>query len=69
MTDTALPLSRFKVLDLTRARSMIATINTPDGDIRVVGSPIKFTGYNTSYLAPPLLGEHNEELLAQEDVK
>lgn len=55
--------------DLTRARSMIAAINTPDGEIRVVGSPIKFTGYSTSYQVPPLLGEHNEELLAQKDVK
>jgi CoA:oxalate CoA-transferase len=50
--------------ELTHARNMVATINTPHGNIRVVGNPLKFDGYDTPYHAPPLLGEHNELLRA-----
>ncbi|HRP95338.1 MAG TPA: CoA transferase [Rhodocyclaceae bacterium] len=49
--------------DLTRDRAMVVTIRTAaDGDIRVVGNPIKCSGFATEYRAPPLLGEHNAEL-------
>ena len=50
--------------DLSRARDMVAAIDTPDGTFRMVGNPIKFSEYSTTYKAPPLLGEHNDEILS-----
>jgi len=55
--------------DLTHSRNMVAAIDTSDGTFRMVGNPIKFTGYTTTYKTPPLLGEHTEEILSQEDMK
>jgi crotonobetainyl-CoA:carnitine CoA-transferase CaiB-like acyl-CoA transferase len=48
--------------DLTREREMVVDVPTPDGPIRSVGNPFKITGVRTSYEAPPLLGEHTDEL-------
>lgn len=47
----------------TEARSMVITIATPDGPIRLTGNPIKMPGTDDSHCAPPLLGEHNEQFL------
>jgi crotonobetainyl-CoA:carnitine CoA-transferase CaiB-like acyl-CoA transferase len=49
--------------DLARSRDMVAAIDTPDGPIRVVGTPFKITGHTPRYGAPPLLGEHTGEVL------
>jgi len=49
--------------DLTRERTMVVTIPTPEGALRVVGNPIKCDGHETPYRPPPLLGEHNGEVL------
>jgi crotonobetainyl-CoA:carnitine CoA-transferase CaiB-like acyl-CoA transferase len=48
--------------DLTREREMVVDVPTPAGSIRSVGNPFKIAGVRTSYEAPPLLGEHTEEL-------
>ncbi len=52
--------------DLTCARNMVVEINIPDGNFRVVGNPLKVVGYNTPFRPPPLLGEHNEEILQRD---
>ncbi len=49
--------------DLAAARAMIDTIHTPDGDFRLVGNPIKLSGYEAHHRPPPLLGEHTHEIL------
>jgi len=49
--------------EVTAARGMIETIETPDGTLRVVGNPIKMPGYDSNSTPPPLLGEHNHEIL------
>ena len=49
--------------DLAAARAMIDTIHTPDGDFRLVGNPIKLSGYEAHHRPPPLLGEHTDEIL------
>ena len=51
--------------DIVAAREMIAIIPTPDGPLRVLGSPIKFIGQETTYSLPPMLGEHNSEILTE----
>lgn len=52
--------------DLTAVRDMVKTIDTPDGPIRVLGNPIKCDGADSEPGPPPLLGEHNDKLLAAE---
>lgn len=49
--------------DLVEARDMIATIPCAGGTIRAVGNPIRIVGLPQAYGPPPLLGEHNAELL------
>lgn len=49
--------------DQTLARQMIASIDTAAGPLRTVGNPVKFTGEPVMPAPPPLLGEHNDELL------
>jgi crotonobetainyl-CoA:carnitine CoA-transferase CaiB-like acyl-CoA transferase len=48
--------------ELTRERGMVVDVPTPAGPIRSVGNPFKITGVRTRYEAPPLLGEHTDEL-------
>jgi crotonobetainyl-CoA:carnitine CoA-transferase CaiB-like acyl-CoA transferase len=50
--------------DLAASRNMVAVIPTPDGPLRVVGNPIKLSDHQQTYTAPPLLGEHNDDVLA-----
>jgi len=50
--------------ELVASRDMIAVIATPDGPLRVVGNPIKLSDHQQTYTPPPLLGEHNDEVLA-----
>jgi crotonobetainyl-CoA:carnitine CoA-transferase CaiB-like acyl-CoA transferase len=51
-----------------QARDMIISINHPDyGDLTMIGSPFKFSQTPCSYTRyPPNLGEHTNEILAQE---
>ncbi len=51
--------------ELAASRDMIAVIPTPDGPLRVVGNPIKLSDHQQTYTPPPLLGEHNDEVLAE----
>ncbi len=51
--------------ELAASRDMIAVIPTPDGPLRVVGNPIKLSDHRQTYAAPPLLGEHSEEILGE----
>ena len=47
---------------LVEARSMVATIETPEGPIRVVANPIRMGGEPQTYAAPPRLHEHTREV-------
>jgi len=49
--------------DIVSTRDMIAVIPTPDGPLRMIGNPIRMPDHTPRYGLPPLLGEHNEELL------
>jgi CoA:oxalate CoA-transferase len=49
--------------DLVRARGSVVTVDTPDGPLRMVASPIRIEGTQPSYRVPPRLHEHTEELL------
>ncbi|UEM21989.1 CoA transferase [Skermanella mucosa] len=51
--------------DLARSHDMVVSIPTGDGDLAVVGNPIRFPGEPTRYGPPPLLGEHTAALLAE----
>jgi crotonobetainyl-CoA:carnitine CoA-transferase CaiB-like acyl-CoA transferase len=41
---------------------MVVEIDTPDGPLRVLASPIKFSDGETDYRPPPRLHEHTDEL-------
>ena len=48
-----------------KARNMILNLPHPrGGEVRLVGNPIKMEGINENeYSAPPILGQHNDEIL------
>jgi CoA:oxalate CoA-transferase len=48
--------------DLVRDRGMVVDIETPEGPLRVLASPIRFDESRTEYKAPPRLHEHTDEL-------
>ncbi len=48
---------------LTTARDMVVTIPTPDGALRLVGTPFKIAGCEPEFAPPPLLGEHTAEFV------
>jgi crotonobetainyl-CoA:carnitine CoA-transferase CaiB-like acyl-CoA transferase len=52
----------------TSARRMIETTEHPTiGALKVIGTPFKFSGTECSVRsAPPTLGQHSDEILAQE---
>ncbi len=54
--------------DMAASREMIAVIPTPDGALRVVGNPIKISGFTPQYTLPPLLGEHTDAILGAPDM-
>jgi hypothetical protein len=43
---------------------MVVSIATPDGPLRVIGSPIRFHDAAPEYRVPPRLHEHTEELIS-----
>ena len=49
------------------AREMLIDMEHPEiGDLRLVGSPLKFSDTPVEYkLPPPKLGEHTEEVLKE----
>ncbi len=49
--------------DLTGSRNLVVALETPDGPIRVIASPIKFSDHGGKYGPPPLLGEHTAAYL------
>jgi crotonobetainyl-CoA:carnitine CoA-transferase CaiB-like acyl-CoA transferase len=51
--------------ELVAARGMVASIETEEGPLRVVGNPIRCLGVEQAYRAPPRLDEHGEELLGE----
>jgi crotonobetainyl-CoA:carnitine CoA-transferase CaiB-like acyl-CoA transferase len=51
--------------DLTRSRDMIVPLGDGTASLRAVGSPLKFDGYAPTYGLPPLLGEHDAEVLGK----
>jgi hypothetical protein len=42
---------------------MIVPLGDGTASLRAVGSPLKFDGYTPAYGLPPLLGEHDAEVL------
>jgi crotonobetainyl-CoA:carnitine CoA-transferase CaiB-like acyl-CoA transferase len=48
---------------VTEGHEMIVGLKTKDGEIRVVGNPIRISGSPPTYSRPPLLGEHSSEVL------
>ncbi|MEE8433690.1 MAG: CoA transferase [bacterium] len=49
--------------DLVAEREMVVSMEVPEGPIRAVGAPLKFSDFKPAYRPPPLLGEHTEEVL------
>ena len=49
--------------DIAQQRDMIVSIESEDGPIVATGNPIKIQGWRPKYQRPPLLGEHNVDLL------
>jgi crotonobetainyl-CoA:carnitine CoA-transferase CaiB-like acyl-CoA transferase len=49
--------------ELVAARSMVATIETGAGPLRVVANPIRVEGVEQRFELPPRLHEHTEEIL------
>jgi len=52
---------------IVRERKMVISIETEHGTIRGIASPIRFGDSSPSYERPPLLGEHTDALLAEDD--
>jgi CoA:oxalate CoA-transferase len=50
--------------ELVRSRGMVVSVDTADGPVQMVGSPIRFNDARPEYRVPPRLHEHTEELLA-----
>jgi CoA:oxalate CoA-transferase len=53
--------------EIVRDRKMVASIDTKHGTIRGIACPIRFADSDPSYEPPPLLGEHNDELLGEDE--
>jgi CoA:oxalate CoA-transferase len=48
--------------ELLRARGMVVSVDTDDGPLRLIGSPIRLDDAQPEYRAPPRLHEHTAEL-------
>lgn len=49
--------------DLVRSRGMVVSVETADGPLQMIGSPIRFSDASPEYRPPPGLHEHTGELL------
>jgi crotonobetainyl-CoA:carnitine CoA-transferase CaiB-like acyl-CoA transferase len=48
--------------DLVRARGMVVSVDTDDGPLQMIGSPIRFDDAQPEFRAPPRLHEHTADL-------
>jgi crotonobetainyl-CoA:carnitine CoA-transferase CaiB-like acyl-CoA transferase len=48
--------------DLVLGRDMVVDIDTADGPLRVLASPIRFSDSDAEYRAPPRLHEHTADV-------
>ena len=46
---------------------MVTSVETEDGPLRLVASPIRFDGGSAEYRPPPRLHEHTGELVERPD--
>ena len=46
---------------------MVTSVETEDGPLRLVASPIRFEGGSAEYRPPPRLHEHTGEIVGQPD--
>jgi CoA:oxalate CoA-transferase len=49
--------------EFVRSREMVVELDTDDGPLYVMGSPIRFDGARAEYRAPPRLHEHTRDLV------
>jgi crotonobetainyl-CoA:carnitine CoA-transferase CaiB-like acyl-CoA transferase len=49
--------------ELVRSRDMVVSVETADGPLRMIASPIRFSDASPEYRAPPHLHEHDAEIL------
>ena len=49
--------------DLVRSNDMVVSVDTADGPLRMVGSPIRFSDASPEYRPPPRLHEHTADLV------
>lgn len=53
--------------DLVRSRGMVVEVETPDGPLRLVASPVRFDGRGAEYRPPPRLHAHTDQLVDRSD--
>jgi CoA:oxalate CoA-transferase len=51
--------------DLARSRGVVVAVETADGPLRMVSTPIRWTDAASAHRPPPRLHEHTEEVLGQ----
>jgi crotonobetainyl-CoA:carnitine CoA-transferase CaiB-like acyl-CoA transferase len=49
--------------ELARGRGMVVAVDTPEGPLRMVASPIRFDDGHTEYRVPPRLHEHTDDVV------
>jgi crotonobetainyl-CoA:carnitine CoA-transferase CaiB-like acyl-CoA transferase len=49
--------------DLVRSRGMVVSVDTTDGPLHMIGSPIRFSDAGPQYRAPPRLHQHTTDLV------
>ena len=49
--------------DLVQSRGMVVTVDTADGPLRMIGSPIRYGDTEPSYEPPPRLHEHTDDVV------
>jgi crotonobetainyl-CoA:carnitine CoA-transferase CaiB-like acyl-CoA transferase len=52
--------------DLVRERDMVVTLETGEGPLRMLASPVRFDGDRGAYRLPPRLHEHTDALIERE---
>jgi CoA:oxalate CoA-transferase len=53
--------------DFLREREMVVSVDGGAGQLRLLGSPIRFDGARAEYRPPPRLHEHTDELLRRQE--
>jgi crotonobetainyl-CoA:carnitine CoA-transferase CaiB-like acyl-CoA transferase len=53
--------------DLARSRGLVVSVDTPDGPLRMVANPIRYSDGAPGYRPPPRLHEHTREVLGDLD--